>query len=51
MPKPKLVILGTGYAAFSLIKSIDSNLYDVVVVSPRNHFVFTPLPANTTDFP
>ena len=48
MAKPKLIILGTGFAAFSLIKDIDEKRYDVVVVSPRNHFLFTPLLPSTT---
>lgn len=47
MPRPTLIVLGTGFAAFSLIKSIDTELYDVVVVSPRNHFIFTPLLPST----
>ena len=46
--KPKLVILGTGFGAFSIIKQIDTRLFDVAVVSPRNHFLFTPLLASTT---
>jgi NADH:ubiquinone reductase (non-electrogenic) len=46
--KPTLVILGTGFGAFSLIKKIDTSLYDVIVVSPRNHFIFTPLLPSTT---
>lgn len=46
--KPKLVVLGTGFGAFSLIKRIDTRLFDVTVVSPRNHFLFTPLLPSTT---
>jgi len=46
--KKKLVILGTGWAALSLLKKMDQNLYDVTVVSPRNYFLFTPLLASTT---
>jgi NADH:ubiquinone reductase (non-electrogenic) len=48
MPKQKLIVLGTGFAAFSFVKDIDANAYDVIVVSPRNHFVFTPLLPSTT---
>ncbi|KAI8812158.1 FAD/NAD(P)-binding domain-containing protein [Cladochytrium replicatum] len=43
----RLVILGT-LTGFKLLRGIDSNQYDVVVISPRNHFVFTPLLASTT---
>lgn len=46
--KPRLVILGTGFAAFSLLHHLDLRRYDVSVVSPRNHFLFTPLLPSTT---
>ncbi|EFC39404.1 predicted protein [Naegleria gruberi] len=42
-PKKKLVILGSGWASVGLIQSIDLDLYDVYVVSPRNYFLFTPM--------
>ena len=48
MARPKLIVLGTGFAAFSLIKDIDTDAYDISVVSPRNHFLFTPLLPSTT---
>ena len=44
----KLVILGSGFAGFSLIKRIDKKYYDVTLISPRNHFLFTPLLPSTT---
>jgi NADH:ubiquinone reductase (non-electrogenic) len=47
-PKQKLIILGSGFASFSTLKGIDTDLYDVFVVSPRNHFIFTPLLPSTT---
>jgi NADH:ubiquinone reductase (non-electrogenic) len=43
-----LTILGSGFASFSLLKRIDTGLYDVVLISPRNHFLFTPLLPSTT---
>ncbi len=46
--KKKLVILGTGFGAFSLVKKVDTDLFDVTVISPRNHFLFTPLLPSTT---
>lgn len=46
--KEKLVILGTGWGSFSLIKNISRKRFDVTVVSPRNHFLFTPLLCSTT---
>lgn len=45
--KPRLVVLGSGWAGCRLIKEIDTKLYDIVCVSPRNHMVFTPLLAST----
>lgn len=46
--RPRLVILGTGFAAFSLLHHIDGRRYDISVVSPRNHFLFSPLLPSTT---
>ncbi len=46
--RQKLVVLGTGFAAFTLLREIDPDAYDVAVVSPRNHFLFTPLLPSTT---
>ncbi len=46
--RPKLLILGTGFASFSLVKTIDVDRYEVIIVSPRNHFLFTPLLPSTT---
>ncbi|KAH9701758.1 Internal alternative NAD(P)H-ubiquinone oxidoreductase A2 [Citrus sinensis] len=45
--KPRVVVLGSGWAGCRLMKGIDTSLYDVVCVSPRNHMVFTPLLAST----
>ncbi|KAI9475754.1 MAG: FAD/NAD(P)-binding domain-containing protein [Benjaminiella poitrasii] len=44
----RVVILGSGWAGFRLIRDLDKKNYDVSVVSPRNHFVFTPLLASTS---
>lgn len=44
----RLVILGGGFAAVSLLRGIDVRRYDVTVVSKRNHFLFTPLLPSTT---
>ncbi len=46
--RQKLVILGSGWGSYSVLKTINKNKYDVVVVSPRNHFLFTPLLCSTT---
>lgn len=40
---------GTGWGSVSLLKSLDTENYNVVVISPRNYFLFTPLlPSCTT---
>lgn len=41
--------LGTGWGSVSFLKSLDTENYNVIVVSPRNYFLFTPLlPSCTT---
>lgn len=45
--KPRVVVLGTGWAACRFLKGLDTQVYDVVCISPRNHMVFTPLLAST----
>ncbi|KAJ4975851.1 hypothetical protein NE237_000957 [Protea cynaroides] len=45
--KSRVVVLGTGWAACRLLKGLDTNIYDAVCISPRNHMVFTPLLAST----
>ncbi len=44
----RLVILGTGWGSYSVFKNANKKLFDVIVISPRNHFLFTPLLASTT---
>lgn len=44
----KLVILGAGFAAYSCLRTINKGYYNISVISPRNHFLFTPLLASTT---
>ena len=46
--RKRLVILGTGWGSYSVLKKVDKKLFDVIVISPRNHFLFTPLLASTT---
>ncbi|KAG6364888.1 hypothetical protein INS49_006492 [Diaporthe citri] len=47
--KKTLVILGTGWGSVALLKKLDTENYNVVVISPRNYFLFTPLlPSCTT---
>ena len=46
--RKKLVILGTGWGSYKVLRAVDKKVYDVIVVSPRNHFLFTPLLCSTT---
>lgn len=47
--KKTLVVLGTGWGSVSLLKKLDTEHYNVIVISPRNYFLFTPLlPSCTT---
>jgi hypothetical protein len=41
--KKTLAILGSGWAATSLLKDLDTDKFNTVVISPRNYFLFTPL--------
>jgi len=41
--KNTIVVLGSGWGATAFLKSLDTTDYNVVVVSPRNYFLFTPL--------
>ncbi|KAL9622107.1 MAG: hypothetical protein Q9160_003450 [Pyrenula sp. 1 TL-2023] len=46
--KPKLVILGTGWGSIALLKTLRAGDYHVTVVSPSNHFLFTPMLPSAT---
>ena len=49
--RKRVVILGTGWGSYSLLRNIkkrDIDDIDVIVISPRNHFLFTPLLPSTT---
>ncbi|KAK6438865.1 hypothetical protein LTR95_004929 [Oleoguttula sp. CCFEE 5521] len=46
--KPKLVILGTGWASVALLKQLNAGDYHVTVISPENHFLFTPMLPSAT---
>lgn len=46
--KPKMVILGTGWGSVALLKTLHAGDYHVTVVSPINHFLFTPMLPSAT---
>ena len=44
--KPRVVILGSGWGAISFMKALPKETaekYDIVLISPRNYFLYTPL--------
>ncbi|KAF9189755.1 hypothetical protein BGZ51_009297 [Haplosporangium sp. Z 767] len=47
-PRQRLVILGSGWGAVSVIKQLDPKKFHVTVVSPTNYFLFTPLLPSAT---
>jgi len=46
--RKKVVVLGTGWGGTTFLRNLDSRLYDVQVISPRNYFAFTPLLPSVT---
>ncbi|KAK3078855.1 hypothetical protein LTS18_006462, partial [Coniosporium uncinatum] len=46
--RERIVILGSGWGGYNLCQKIDYKKYQVVIVSPRSYFVFTPLLASTS---
>ena len=45
--KPIVIIIGSGWSGFRMASDLDKDKYEVKVVSPRNHFLFTPLLPST----
>src|SRR5512140_2478065 len=39
----RVVVVGSGFAAISFVRRVPLDPYQVTLVSPRNHFLFTPL--------
>lgn len=46
--KPRLVIVGSGWGAVSVLKTLDKDKYNVTVISENNYFLFTPLLPSAT---
>ncbi len=46
--KPKLLVIGSGWASHALIKVVDTDKFRVLNVSPTNYFVFTPMLASSS---
>jgi NADH dehydrogenase FAD-containing subunit len=41
--RKSVVVVGGGWGGMSCIKELDTNRYDVTLISPQSYFVFTPL--------
>ncbi|MGY6561550.1 MAG: NAD(P)/FAD-dependent oxidoreductase, partial [Luteibaculaceae bacterium] len=41
--RPKIVIVGAGFAGIQLVQNIDDNAYDIVLLDKVNHHMFQPL--------
>lgn len=46
--RKKVVILGSGWGALSVINHLNPGQFDITVISPRNYFLFTPLLPSVT---
>lgn len=46
--RERVVILGSGWAGYTIARQLDPRKYQAVVVSPRSYFAFTPLLASTS---
>ncbi|KAH9827185.1 putative pyridine nucleotide-disulfide oxidoreductase protein [Teratosphaeria destructans] len=46
--RERVVVLGSGWAGYTLARDLDSRKFQPVIVSPRSYFVFTPLLASTS---
>lgn len=43
----RIVILGTGFGSYSLVRDLALNRQQAILISPRNYFLFTPLLPST----
>ncbi len=46
--KRKIVVLGSGWGAVNFLKHLESDEFEVAVVSPSNYFLFTPFLPSVT---
>ena len=45
--RPRVLVLGSGWSAHALLKVVDTSRFEVICLSPRPFFVFTPMLAST----
>ncbi len=46
--KPRVVVLGTGWGGHAVSKVVDTGMYETIIISPRNFFLFTPMLAGSS---
>lgn len=46
--KKKIIILGSGWGAMSVLNHLNPGQFEITVVSPRNYFLFTPMVPSVT---
>jgi NADH dehydrogenase FAD-containing subunit len=46
--RERVVVLGSGWAGYTLGRDLDQRRFQTVIISPRSYFVFTPLLASTS---
>jgi NADH dehydrogenase len=46
--KPRLVVIGSGWGAVSVLEQLEKDDYNVTVISENNYFLFTPLLPSAT---
>eukprot|EP01040_Poterioochromonas_malhamensis_P003197 gene3197-3408_t len=46
--RPRVLVVGAGWAGYRAAYDLDKQQFDVKIISPRNHFLFTPLLPSTT---
>lgn len=46
--KKKVVILGSGWGAMSVLNHLNPGQFDITIISPRNYFLFTPMLPSVT---
>lgn len=45
--KKRVVVLGSGWGAHAFVKVVDTDKFDVLAISPRPYFIFTPMLASS----
>ena len=45
--RPRVVVLGSGWGGNKLARGLDKSKFDVRLISPANHFLFTPMLPST----